>query len=39
MNGRVYDEEFFLNSIKYLESKIKKEIRTKKIRKILKINK
>lgn len=39
MNNRVYKKEFFLNSIKHLNSEIKREIRTRKIRKMFKINK
>ena len=36
MNGRVYDKRLFLKQVKDLNSKIKREIRIKKIRKILK---
>ena len=39
MNVRVYDKRLFLKEVKDLNSKIKREIRIKKIRKILKINK
>ena len=39
MNGRLYTKEVFLRAIEDLNSKVKREIRISKLKKILKINK